>query len=76
MTDWIKLTMPDGPTAPHDARPARFLLRSGEEVEGVLEPYWCGSDCPCGMDSYLDDEFPECWWLPELEQTPTHWRPL
>lgn len=76
MTDWEELPNPDGPEEPFDGQPAHFLLRSGEEVVGTLEAYWCGSDCPCGLDDYGIDEFPECWWLPELEETPTHWRPL
>jgi hypothetical protein len=54
----------------------RFLLPSGEEAVGVLEPYWCGSDCPCGLEGYQDEEFPECWWIAGTEEIPTHWRPL
>jgi hypothetical protein len=75
MTDWLDLPRPRASEAPYDARPAHFLLRSGEEVVGVLEPFWCDSDCPCNLGDDLGC-FPDCWWLPDREEAPTHWSPL
>jgi hypothetical protein len=53
-----------------------------DEVRGIAEPYWCGSDCPCGgfdeeeSDDILFTEPPECWWIKETQTDVIGWRPL
>lgn len=61
-------------SAPRDGTTvAKFLFRDGSEETGVYEPFWCGSDCPCGIEE--GDEEPDCWWVNE-KPYPTHWKPL
>lgn len=65
----------------HEA--ARFLMIGGGEVIGQYEPYWCGSDCPCGLGNDVE---PECWGVfpivngrvmkDALNDEPEGWRPL
>lgn len=40
-----------------------FVMNDGSKLIGTITPYWCGSDCPCGMIDYDTKQLaePECW---------------
>lgn len=63
----------------------RFRMPDGEEFDGVWQPFWCGSDCPCDVAGESDEPFadePECWCAYRagekfgMYSEPTHWMPL
>jgi hypothetical protein len=64
-------------TAPQNTM-ARFKQIDGTILDGVAEPYWCGSDCPCGdgTDPLLSGA-PQCWrMVGDDEGTLTNWMSL
>lgn len=71
MSEWQDIS-----TAPKGGRPLRLRLEDGREVIGILEPYWCGADCPCGTpgDGEPFTAPPQCWHIPDEQELPTHWK--
>lgn len=79
MSEWQSIE-----TVLKDGSPMRFRMPDGEEFDGVWQPFWCGSDCPCDVANEGDEPFtdePQCWCAYRtgekigMDFDPTHWRP-
>lgn len=61
---------------PQDS-PVEVLLRDGSRLIARVEPYWCGSDCPCDVAGEVEEPLtspPQCWHVPGIEQLLQKWR--
>lgn len=58
---------------PPQGSPVEVVFRDGSKLITMVEPYWCGSDCPCDVAGEFEDPFtspPQCWHVPGIEQLP------